>query len=284
MLIVKVIGGLGNQMFQYAFGQYLIKQGFVVKYDISDFENYSLRNYRLKEVFDIDLPLAEMNERENIKDSSQFFFPKIRRKLIGKKKSHITEKNFDINKLNKSKDYYLGGYWNNWYYVNCVDKLIRKKFQVVNSLTPKGSILLKEIENTESVGIHFRRGDYVANKKVNKTHGLCGMDYYNRAVNFFIQELTNPVFYIFSDDIKWVKENFKITDYAVKYIENTKDFDDLQLMYSCKHNIIANSTFSWWGAWLNDNPNKRIVAPKRWFRNYKKDKRIQILPEEWIKI
>ena len=148
--------------------------------------------------------------------------------------------------------------------------------------TPINKNISELILNSNSVGIHIRRGNYVADAQVNHIHGTCDMDYYNRSIKYISGRITNPHFYIFSDEIEWAKQNFKI-EFPMTYVDTNigfdgenyqddKNYEDLRLMSQCKHNIIANSSFSWWGAWLNVNPNKIIIAPKNWFADTEKNK------------
>lgn len=131
--------------------------------------------------------------------------------------------------------------------------------------------------------MHIRRGDYVANPKIAAYHGVCGMNYYQKAVQIIKEKITNPTFFIFSDDINWAKENFKGDEYYFVSNKEIKETEDLILMSLCKHNIIANSSFSWWGAWLNKNHEKTVIAPRHWL-NIKKDIAGKVLPDSWIKI
>lgn len=140
-----------------------------------------------------------------------------------------------------------------------------------------------EIKNSNSVSLHIRRGDYVALSKSKKGHALCPISYYKKAIENIAQKIHNPRFFIFSDDIQWVKENLAIK-YNAEYIDFNRDYPerDIILMKHCKHNIIANSSFSWWGAWLNENPNKIVIAPKRWMNNLESSD--DLIEPNWIKI
>ena len=140
------------------------------------------------------------------------------------------------------------------------------------------------ISQTNSVSLHIRRGDYVSNQKTNQTHGTCDLDYYQRCITEIEKEVENPYFFVFSDEIEWVKENLKINHPAEYVDQNTgdKSYEDMRLMSQCKHNVIANSSFSWWGAWLNSYPDKIVFAPKRWFASDKHNTK-DLIPEGWKK-
>lgn len=136
-----------------------------------------------------------------------------------------------------------------------------------------------------SVSVHIRRGDYVTKSRYNKTYAHCTVKYYENAVDYIAKKFPNPHIYIFSDDTDWIKENIKFP-YETEYVTHNigqNSFEDIRLMSNCKHNVIANSTFSWWGAWLNQNSEKIVVCPDVWFQ----DSRIvqtDIYPKEWIRI
>ena len=133
--------------------------------------------------------------------------------------------------------------------------------------------------------MHIRRGDYVSNPTTNKLHGTCSLEYYHNAVDIIAAKVSNPHFFIFSDDHEWARNNFKI-DYPLTFVAHNnagKNYEDMRLMSLCKHHIIANSSFSWWGAWLGSNPKKIVCAPRGWF----KDKSLNtndIIPSDWSRI
>ena len=133
------------------------------------------------------------------------------------------------------------------------------------------------------MSIHIRRGDYVSNKITNLTHGVCGIEYYINAINYISKHVEQPYFFVFSDEPEWARENLKIT-FPITYINHNtsqNDFEDMRLLSLCKQHIIANSSFSWWGAWLSRNDNKIVIAPKKWFNEYKADTK-DLYPDDWI--
>ncbi len=163
--------------------------------------------------------------------------------------------------------------------------MIRKDLVLKVPPAGRNAEMLREIQACEAVAVHIRRGDYVSNPVTAAVHGACGMDYYREGLSRLDQVVTRPHLYVFSDDIPWVRENLK-TSHPVTYVDhNSADepCEDLRLMSACKHFVIANSSFSWWGAWLSAFPGKRVVAPKRWFATDSKDSRDQV-PDSWIRI
>jgi hypothetical protein len=140
--------------------------------------------------------------------------------------------------------------------------------------------------NCESISVHIRRGDYVTDPTINKVHGTCSVPYYKIAINRFKTLFENPRFFIFSDDLKWVEDNLCIENFSTFISHNgyIKDYEDLRLMSLCKHHIIANSSFSWWGAWLCENSNKIVLAPKKWFNNELNEFTYDLIPTSWIRI
>lgn len=156
-------------------------------------------------------------------------------------------------------------------------------------MNEKNQKILEKITQTNSVSIHVRRGDYYNNESAFKIHGnITTKKYYENALEFIKEKVKNPVFFVFSDEFEWVKKNlYFFSNYGeVHIIDWNKGFDsyiDLQLMSNCKHNIIANSSFSWWAAWLNKNKNKIVISPKKWVNNINENK-IDIIPNNWIKI
>jgi hypothetical protein len=292
MIIVKLIGGLGNQMFQYAAGRQLAKiKNVVLKLDKSDL-GITKEGITYREV-EIDLLNAKIDWASN-EDLNRFQLSKFRgiRVLQRKfpslfKKAYVTEAGHRYIKefYNFPKDSYLNGYWQSELYFRNIRKELLQEFIPKNKLSQKNEEVLSRIKTVNSVSIHFRRGDYLSNANAAKFHGVMSLDYYLNAVQIINSKLVNPEFFVFSDEPEWVKENFKL-DFPVHYIDFNKGKEavfDLALMSNCKHNIIANSSFSWWGAWLNNNSEKMVIAPKKWFSDASADCK-DIVPEDWITI
>jgi hypothetical protein len=180
------------------------------------------------------------------------------------------------------KDVYISGFWQCERYFQRFEDEIRRDFVIRKEHLENTDRWLQLIQSGTSISLHVRRGDYVANPATNAFHGLCEPEYYQKALKKMTENTENPVVYIFSDDIQWCKQNLK-PELSHHYVETGSAYKDLFLMRSCKHNIIANSSFSWWGAWLNINSQKIVIAPSVWF----KDPSAQyndIIPINWYKI
>jgi hypothetical protein len=290
--VIYLKGGLGNQLFQYAFGRALQwKLNCVVKFDLSFFDSQSKRLMCLDK-FNTNLKVASNDEiQSSLKLKSTFL-----EKLIGflskkdRKNPLCIEKNlsFDEVYLSEKHKSYFKGYWQSEKYFKDIDEILRKELTITYPPSERNSLAMESIKlDQNAVSLHIRRGDYISEDKTNEIHGICGMDYYYNAVSLLKNRIGNFNLYIFSDDIFWVKENFKYpcNKVYIDWNDDNTNYEDLRLMSLCKHNIIANSSFSWWGAWLNNNPKKIVIAPKRWFADenwnaHSKD----IIPGAWVKI
>ena len=275
MIISKVIGGLGNQMFQYAIAQSIaIEKNDNFKLDISAFNTYELFSFRLDE-FKITASLATQEDINNIVGKSNFF-QKIMRLI--RLSNHYVEKErtiFDNSVFNK-KHIYLEGYWQNEKYFNKHRSTILKAFTPKREFTDITKSYCDQIINSESVSVHIRRGDYLKHDDI----GVLPLSYYKKAIEYFFSKNKGSYFYIFSNDIDWCKDSFKDFNNII-FIDNTEsEIADLWLMSKCKNNIIANSSFSWWSAWLNTNPDKVVISPKQWMKVNPKNHKWA--PEEWL--
>jgi hypothetical protein len=288
MIITRLIGGLGNQLFQYAAGMSLARFHQVeLKLDISGYSNYLLHGYSLQ-YFEISAKIATNDELEgHLKNNyllNKFNEYTCFLDLFGIKKKQQIEKSFayDHNFYLFPKHSYLQGYWQSEKYFLPIKKNLKKEFTLKDSIINNNSHFLPGISSSNSVSVHIRRGDYFSNLTTNKIHGILPIEYYIRSVNYINSVEKNLLFYIFSDDIDWCKKNLKLNcDFVIVESFNSNFIDDFRLMSLCKHNIIANSTFSWWAAWLNANPNKIVIAPKMWFRTKERNSN-DIIPSNWI--
>ena len=287
MIIVRVTGGLGNQMFQYAMYKSLEKKGKLVKLDSKAFyETKKEHNgYELERIFDIkpNKPTKEDLEKFDENNISTLF--KIKRKLFGDKKFVYDTKEYVFNKdVYKLKNSYLNGYWQSIKYFEGIENDIKKDFRFKNQLDNKNLEILNEIENSNSISIHIRRGDYMSPENYNMYGCIATPTYYKKAIKVIEEKVENPTFFVFSNDMDWVKKNIQINS-RVFYIDinsGNGSYKDMQLMSNCKHNIIANSSFSWWGAWLNENKNKIVIAPKKWINREDVDSdKIELFCEGW---
>ena len=279
MLIISCCGGLGNQMFQYAFYFKLKTLNKKVKFDISYFDKNFIHNgFELEELFNLQVKKAFKFES---------LFLKFLRK-IGLK-SYVFFQNNPSDVIKFHPEFYmldnilLAGYWQSYKYFKDIEDEIRLAFIFKIKLDEKNDKLLKSINKGISVSIHVRRGDYL--KPENKIfQSICTAIYYKNAIKYIERYVNNPHYYIFSNDIKWCKQNLNLKN--VTYVDwniGKDSYKDMQLMSYCKHNIIANSSFSWWGAWLNNNPNKIVCVPEKWF-DLPGCETKDICPDEWIRI
>lgn len=281
MKIVKLMGGLGNQMFQYVFGLALAQiTSEVVLYDKFWFDEIkkhrgqvTKRVYGLN-VFNADISFATkkqikkcINEKVEV-EVEGFNLLEFLRKFLNQSRK-ITNNIITENPINCYSpklfeiqgDSYYEGYFQTEKYFNHIREDILEAFSLKIALDEKNLNILSKIKSTNSVSLHIRRGDYVTLNCV-----LADSNYYEKAIVHIAQNVETPHFFLFSDDILWVKDNLKI-DYPYTIVDINDDetnYFDLELMKNCKHNITANSSFSWWGAWLNKNPEKIVIAPMPW--------------------
>lgn len=273
MIITNIKGGLGNQMFQYACGRTLSNRAqdklfLVVSDNLGGIARpFSLRNFNIK---------AEMMPVEKV--------PRLPR-LFSRLKQKITRDflvAFDPKILSKRGTVYLDGYFQSEKYFEEISEVLHQELNLTTPLLGKAAEMANNIKgDTSAVSLHVRRGDYVSHKDFG---GIVTLEYYERAIAHIETQVPNAKFYVFSDDIAWCQENLPARINAT-FVSNSelKDFEELTLMSLCQHHIIANSSFSWWGAWLGQNPAKSVIAPKRWsnlHENWYKD----IIPSSWIRI
>ena len=299
MLCIQIKGGLGNQMFQYAFAKSISEKyqvPFIIDcnyFEIKGNVDYTLWDFELN-VFQLKVNKAEVDQLKKYKVS---LLSKINARLnkllnipVLFKNSRVTEEQFDLKFYDESfnpKNKYFVGYWQSEYYFNSIEQIIREDFKFKPSLDEKNLSLKKRIKTSNSVSVHIRRGDYVNNPSAFKNHGVCSIEYYRKSIEEIKKQVDNPVFFFFSDDFEWVRENnFGIQNYEfIDWNQEGESYIDMQMMSYCKHNIIANSSFSWWGAWLNNNPYKNVIAPRKWFADDIRNKDSEkIIPKKWKRI
>jgi hypothetical protein len=191
---------------------------------------------------------------------------------------------YDPNYTKLPKSTVLSGYFQSEKYFSDIRGVLLEDFSWAKEPKGKNKDNLKQIKNDpSSVSVHVRRGDYVSNENAAKFHGLTGVDYYKAAVKEMTKHVKNPNLYVFSDDPDWCKKNIKFTQQTIYVSHNTDGSEDMRLMKACRHNIIANSSFSWWGAWLNENSNKIVIAPNQWFSHSESNTK-DIIPGSWHKL
>lgn len=287
MIKVKIMGGLGNQMFQYAALRAMMLQhntdGEMVLDGLSNMGHaiYSLDHFNI--AHDVKISDQKFNKIEN------FLFRIYEKNLASKKISYsfICKLGYILNlfgfyfipdgysKFHFSfrKNIDMIGYFQSDKYFKQYEDIIKNELMVKEPLLEQNKEIFQKINETDSVCVHIRRGDFV-----NSVHQICNIDYFKKAIQIMNSEIEKPIYYIFSDDIEWVKDNLKVDANLVYVDNNNPNYEDLRLMYSCKHFIMSNSSFSWWAQYLSKNNDKKIIAPNRWYNN---DIRCDIYQDNW---
>ncbi len=286
MIIVNIKGGLGNQMFQYALGKHLtLKNNDELKLDTDSLS-------RANEIGNIYRPFAleAFNIKKEIATTEEILPLKYPHGILSKGWRWFSFKIlrrfnvlFNPSVLNWTGNIYLDGFWQSPNYFEDIRDVLLKEFTLTAPLSSETADFAKIISEGSAVSIHVRRGDYATNARVMKEFGVCSTEYYQKAMEKIETAIDSPTYFVFSDDIEWVKENLPVGESAV-YIQGIRitDTEEMVLMSKCKHNIIANSSFSWWGAWLNQNPDKIVVAPTPWFETQPYDK--DLIPKSWTQL
>jgi len=290
MIIVRLIGGLGNQMFQYSVGRHLATiHETELKLDVSGFDKYPLRTYGLG-MFQIREAFATPQEIVAVAGKTRRTVHRVCRRLglptSFLRGSYIKEREpgFEPEILGLPDNVYLDGYWQSERYFSAIAPCIRNDLIVAAPARGKNLEIAKTMQECTSVSVHIRRGDYVNNPQAALFHGNCGIDYYYRCASAISEIHQHPHFFVFSDDPEWARKNFRPPQ-ATTFIDHNgpeEAHEDIRLMSLCQHHIIANSSFSWWGAWLSENPDKAVFAPKRWLAaKGLENKTDEIVPSSW---
>ena len=294
MIVIEMGGGLGNQMFQFCLYKKLKSLRKDVYLDVSSYDlPGSLRRYELDRFIGI--------RREEIKFSNDSF-----RKRSNTSDALFIAKRFIFKRICRTYKDKIGvfqpevydmdwvrlvGYWQNESYFSDIrDSILECYTFDSNELDSRNRSLGGKMEKEQSVSLHVRRGDYLDDRNSHIYDNICTSNYYRRAVDYICKNVEHPIFYLFSDDIKWCKNNIgalygdyhgKIESKFVDFNNGVHSYLDMYLMNKCRHHIIANSTFSWWGAWLGTNEDKIVVAPSRWLANHDTS---DTICTDWIKV
>ena len=290
-MITRLNGGLGNQLFQYAAGRSLADRLAVpLKFDLSEFETYHLRRFELDQ-FNISAEKAFPQELASFVINPSRVQRVCSRLAIslGLGLNSIAFKEikfgYDDAFAKIRHPLYLNGYWQSEKYFKSDSDRIRSELCLADKLGEPSQKILDEILQCQAISLHIRRGDYISNQSAAAVHGVCSLDYYYVAIRHISAHVQNPNFFVFSDDPQWAKDNLKIS-YPVQFVDANgpdRGVEDMWLMKSCNHHIIANSSFSWWAAWLNSRQDKIIVAPRTWFLDKKLNTQ-DLVPEQWHRI
>ncbi len=289
-IIIRLAGGLGNQLYQYALGRSIsLRSGRPILLETRNVSRDSFRNYELS-VFNIQEQHADLFTqwctRRAASNSSGKLFRTLWPLAWNYKIVQDKEAGFDPSIFNLEEGtFVLEGYWQSFKYFEPYQNVIRTELTFKKEPSEQNARMIEEIEDVQSVAVHVRRGDYVANPTFNAVHGTCSLEYYQKANNFIEQHVKKPHFFIFTDDPEWAKGSLtfpgpsKIVDHNLGKV----DYEDLRLMTHCKHFVIANSSFSWWGAWLASYSDKIVIVPMNWFKidNFPPEDRI---PGGWIRL
>jgi hypothetical protein len=295
MIVVKLKGGLGNQMFQYALAKSLfLGTGQEIFFDanFSHYNNETKRHYTL-DCFKLDQRIRRIKSSAMpwvFRDPANDFFKKIwirlrLHNLFTKDWQYFLEQDHGYHtEIKKFLGLvYLDGYWQSEKYFSNYCQDILKDFTLVKT-SEKFDKVANDIKNNKSVSIHVRRSDYLTNPSAEAVHPVCSLDYYAKAIELIKSKISHPKFFVFSDDPDWVRNNLPLErgEFVMVSGNNLRDCEELILMSKCLHQIIANSSFSWWGAWLNQQADKIVIAPNQWLRYDPQP--LDLIPETWLKL
>ena len=286
MIVTRLIGGLGNQLFQYSYGKRLaVENNCDLCLDTSAFETYKLHHYALNH-FRIEQNFVDQETRSYVANAG--FWERVtnrRLRIVREKdyrfrKRYIIKGDFDV--------VFLDGYWQSFKYFEPIADEIRKSLELTSALTVEDDKVLAAIRSADSVAsLHVRRTDYVTNASALHIHGVCTLEYY-KAASRLLRKLRNiKTFVVFSDDTEWARKHLDIEGELIFCRHNGPDrnFADLYLMSCCSSHIVANSSFSWWGAWINPRLDKAVVAPAQWYADRKKNAQTaDLIPLSWHRI
>ena len=277
MIVMRLYGGLGNQMFQYALGRRLaLDHGVPLKLDLAWFAKNPKRDYRLGH-FRIAAAPASPSDLALVAPTTADLAHRL-----------VREAAFAYDKavLDCPATAYLDGYWQSERYFAARADVIRADFQLAEPMQPERRVLASRIVAAgAAVSVHVRRGDYASDPATLAYHGTCAPDWYGRVMDRMAEGLDRPSFFVFSDDPAWARANLPQRGEMV-FVDlqpDGRDFEDMHLMASCSYHITANSSFSWWGAWLNPNPAKRVIGPARWF-NQGPSNTDDLIPTTWTQL
>ena len=295
MVITKLMGGLGNQMFQYAAGRSLaikhrvplLLDCFFLEENSQERDGFTPRSYEL-DIFQLKASKLTVSKR------NQLFRPSFVQRLSQlfgiNRFEFYKEQSAGFNKewWSLEPPAYIEGYWQTERYFEEFAHEIRKDFTFHGPLGAHNQQIIDHIRQTCSVSIHFRRGDYAHSPATNSIHGLCSLSYYEQAVETIKQRFPDAYFFVFTDDPEWVRDNFTHNSDRMMLVavnSGTNSWKDMLLMSSCRHHIIANSSFSWWAAWLNPSADKMVIAPANWFVSPEMNQQTSdLIPATWIRI
>ncbi len=286
MVVVRLFGGLGNQMFQYAMGVATAsRRSDCLKLDVSFFEDQTLRRFELGD-FAITAEIVDQRELSPLRQIG--VIRRIKERIFGRAALELIQErcfHFEPPDCSQKGDIYLHGYWQSEKYFADVLNVIRNDLRLKQEREIVDKVAT-QIRSKRAISVHVRRGDYVDNSKTNEFHGVCSPAYYEQAISHIKARVPaeDMHVFVFSDDPTWARANLTLDlPSTVVSDGNLSPAEEIHLMSLCRHHVIANSTFSWWGAWLNERVDKLVIAPRRWFNNPDIDTR-DLIPETWTRI
>ncbi|MCD4747891.1 MAG: alpha-1,2-fucosyltransferase [Thermoanaerobaculales bacterium] len=290
MIVAGLTGGLGNQLFEYALARRISHdRGLPLKLDITGFDIYRLHAYSLQN-FSIRQEFADPAEVSRLKSIGRrhFLTRRIQKLLPINRRTWIVERQFKFDPLilrTTRRQLYLQGYWQSEEYFKDIRPILLRELMVTTEPDAVNREFAARISELQAVSLHIRRGDYVTNSTTAKVHGVMPLNYYHHAVREISDLVPNPHFFIFSDDPPWARDHLALELPFTIMGHNAADrnYEDLRLMALCRHHIIANSSFSWWGAWLCQNPDPIVFAPEKWFSDSSLDTS-DLIPSRWRRI
>lgn len=292
IIVVRLAGGLGNQLFQFAAGwATAARAGACVKVDISALTRDGLRAYGLP-ALGINVERATVREIWRLRYWKRSAVDRVLQRLVPaglpSPATYIAERSerYDPRLSHLQGSAYLDGYWQSpRYFEDARERLIAELRLDSGDAQGPNRRAIAEMQRHQAVAVHVRRGDYVSNPSAAATHGVCDLAYYGRAMAWMKSRVPSPWFYVFSDDPRWAGEAFgqlpRTT--VVRWNTPAAAHEDLRLMAACSHNIIANSTLSWWGAWLGTAAGRHVVAPSRWYASAKLSSD-DLVPDTWVRL
>jgi hypothetical protein len=279
-ITTRLFGGLGNQLFQYATGRAVaLRNDCTLLLDTRDTEAKGSHWQFALSHFNIHATVGNDNNLPPARTKPLQYYPW---RVFGRSPKFTREKQLGYNPdiAGVGPNTYLHGYFQSEKYFTQIEDIIRRELSIKTPPSDENTRWLKMVNQPNSVSLHVRRGDYIA---AGNAYAVCDHDYYKRAIDLIASKLdADPSVFIFSDDPAWAKENIKLgyKPQVSAHNDGSKPYEALRLISHCPHNITANSPFSWWGSWLNNNPEKIIVAPKAWFGKQNLDNP-DLIPYSW---
>jgi hypothetical protein len=290
MIITRITSGLGNQLFQYAIGRSLaLTTNGTLYLDLSYYQQQyatdTPRYFKL-DAFGLDYVCLDTSPVQYLSKATKLLPNRTLKPLV----AFVNEPHFHVDSsvlAIRAGLIILDGFWQSEQYFAIHANQIRQDLTAKPRLTPNVLAYKTAIEQAEvAVSVHIRRGDYVNHPEFSQSFGFVGLNYYHNAIQQMTSRFANATLFIFSDDPAWVADNLRVDLPSVSVISTgpDADLDDLYLMHQCQHHIIANSSFSWWGAWLNPSPDKVVIAPQNWFRNKPDWNTADLVPADWLRV